>query len=447
MHKRDVAIKKISRLLGVSKNTVRSVIRGTHPDKISKLTRYEKHLPVIKEHFERCSGNVVRVQQILREEHNVEIPYPSLTWLVRQSGLREPPKKQAGSYSFAPGAEMQHDTSPYKLELGGKKVTVQCASLVLAYSRRIFIQFYPRFTRFEARVFLTEAARFMDGTCKRCTIDNTSVLVAHGSGPDAEIAPEVKQLGSYLGIAFVPHAIGHSDRKARVERPFYYVEKNFLAGREFTGWQDLNAQGVKWCREVANQKPKRALAMSPEQAYIMEKPHLNALPSYIPPVYVTAYRVVDTQGYVSLDTNRYSVSYKLIGKKVEVQKHTEQVLVYFEHQLVAKHKRELEKTDTRVSEPGHRAPYLTRKLGRGACLEENLLSADSELLAGYVQLLKSRSHGRGVVKLKKLLFLKRTYPKEAFMAAIDKALHYKLYDLERLEKMILSFVAGDFFDL
>ncbi len=447
MHKRDLAIKKISRLLGVSKNTVRSVIRGTHPGKSAKSTRYEKHLSVIKELFGRCSGNTVRVQQILQEEHNIEIPYPSLTWLVRQSGLREPQKKQAGSYHFAPGAEMQHDTSPYKLELGGKKVTVQCASLVLAYSRRIFIQLYPRFTRFEARVFLTEAARFMDGTCKRCTIDNTSVLVAHGSGPDAEIAPEVKQLGAYMGVEFVPHAIGHSDRKARVERPFYYVEKNFLAGREFAGWQDLNTQAVMWCRDVANQKTKRALAMSPEQAYVMEKPYLIALPTYIPPVYVTAYRVVDTQGYVSLDTNRYSVPYKLIGKKLEVQKHPEQVLVYFEHQLVAEHKREIEKTDVRVSEPGHRAPYLKRQPGRGACREETLLSAGGELLAGYVQELKSRSHGRGVVKLRKLLLLKRTYPKEAFMAAIGKAVQYKLYDLERLEKMILSYVAGDFFDL
>jgi len=294
---------------------------------------------------------------------------------------------------------------------------------------------------------LTEAARFMDGTCKRCTIDNTSVLVAHGSGPDAEIAPEVKQLGAYLGVAFVPHAIGHSDRKARVERPFYYVEKNFLAGREFTGWQDLNAQGVKWCCEVANQKTKRALAMSPEQAWVMEKPYLTALPAYIPPVYVTAYRVVDTQGYVSLDTNRYSVPYKLIGKKVEVQKHLEQVLVYFEHQVVAEHKRVFEKTEVRVSEPGHRAPYLKRQPVRSACREEKMLREDGELLAGYVRELKNRSHGRGVVKLRKLLMLKRTYPKKAFMVAIGKAVQYKLYDLERLEKMILSFVAGDFFDL
>ena len=43
------------------------------------------------------------------------------------------------------------------------------------------------------------------------------------------------------------HAIGHSDRKGRVERPFAYVENNFLAGRTFADWADLNAQARAWC--------------------------------------------------------------------------------------------------------------------------------------------------------------------------------------------------------
>jgi hypothetical protein len=45
------------------------------------------------------------------------------------------------------------------------------------------------------------------------------------------------------------------------------------------------------------------------------------------------------------------------------------------------------------------------------------------------------------------LDLKRTYPPEAFAKAILEALRYGLYDLTRLEQMILSQVAGDFFTL
>ena len=47
--------------------------------------------------------------------------------------------------------------------------------------------------------------------------------------------------------------------------------------------------------------------------------------------------------------------------------------------------------------------------------------------------------------LRRLLELKRTYPEDAFHAALEQALHYGLFDLYRLEKLILERVAGDFF--
>jgi hypothetical protein len=52
-----------------------------------------------------------------------------------------------------------------------------------------------------------------------------------------------------------------------------------------------------------------------------------------------------------------------------------------------------------------------------------------------------------VAKLRRLLELKRTYPNEPFLAAIEQALQYGLFDLARLERLILECVAGDFFDL
>mgnify|MGYP000709328484 CR=1 FL=1 len=56
------------------------------------------------------------------------------------------------------------------------------AALVLAYSRRLYFQFYPRFTRFECKVFLDEGVAYHDGACQRCMIDNTHVVVLHGTG-------------------------------------------------------------------------------------------------------------------------------------------------------------------------------------------------------------------------------------------------------------------------
>jgi transposase len=446
LHTKGMKIRAISRALGVSRNTVRQVIQGSLVQESSKVGSFDKDLALIAETYQISRGNVVRVQEILKD-HGVEIPYSTLTRIVREMGLRQPPKVRAGAYSFAPGEEMQHDTSPHKLSLNGKTVSAQCAGLVLAYSRRLFIRYYPCFTRFEARVFLCEAFRFMHGVCPQVVIDNTSVIVARGSGPTAEINAEMEAFGRIFGITFVPHRIGHPDRKARIERPFAYVEKNFLAGRTFRDWSELNEQAERWCIEVANPKPKRSLGMSPDHAFVMEKPYLSPLPPYIPPIYQTLYRVVDVEGYVNVDTNRYSVPDRLIGKKVEAQKHGDRVVVVFDHKKVAEHARIMDKRDARATRPGHHRPRLREKAHLGPSPEEMALMGESEILDRYVSELRKRSSGRGIQRLRRLLNLKRDYPAEAFLAALSRALDFGLYDLARLEKLIIDHVAGDFFRL
>lgn len=52
-----------------------------------------------------------------------------------------------------------------------------------------------------------------------------------------------------------------------------------------------------------------------------------------------------------------------------------------------------------------------------------------------------------MLNLRRLLNLQRNYPEEPFMAGVSKALQYGLYDLARLEKIILDNTAGEYFDL
>ena len=444
LHRKGMKIRQISLALKVSRNTIRKILRGRGKEERHPRSRWRDASPLVAEIFKRCKGNVVRVQEILSQEHSLSIPYTTLTRMVRELSLREDKSsKRAGSYHFGPGVEMQHDTSPHDIELDRKKVCAQCASLALCYSRRLFIRYYPSFTRFEARHFLSEAFRFMDGTCPRCIIDNTSVIVAQGTGADARMAPEMEGLGSIFNVTFVAHEVGDCDRKARVERPFSYVEGNFLSGRTFLDWEDLNRQAIEWCRNTSNPKFKRSLGMSPDAAYILEKPHLQPLPPYLPPVYQCLFRVVDITGFVTVDTNRYSVPERLLGKKVQVHKSWERIEVFFGERKVADHPRLIGKSDTRMLDPRHHQRGLPPR--RGPSLEEKELRGHSETLDQYVAQIKKRSHGRGVRPLRRLLEIKRTYPEEAFIKACEQALHYGLFDLTRLERMILQRVAGDFF--
>ncbi len=139
MRTKGMKIRQIARTLGISRNTVRTVLKGTRPEKRGSGTSYENELPMLHEAFLQCRGNVVRVQEVLAEK-GIGIGYSTLTRIARDQGLREPARPRAGIYTFGPGEEMQHDTSPHKVIMDGKQVIAQCAAIILAYSRKIFIQ-------------------------------------------------------------------------------------------------------------------------------------------------------------------------------------------------------------------------------------------------------------------------------------------------------------------
>jgi len=154
MVNKGVSLREISRILKVSRNTVRNVIKRGEAPESARKTKYIEDIPVIRELFRECRGNIIRVREELESRHGITIPYQTLTWIIRNHDIgKNKGKKRAGEYLFEPGEEMQHDTSPHNLKLRGRKITAQCASLVLAYSRKIYIQYYPCFTRFECKVF------------------------------------------------------------------------------------------------------------------------------------------------------------------------------------------------------------------------------------------------------------------------------------------------------
>jgi len=437
------SLREIGRLLNLARNTVRRILREP-PDAPAVrhvAARIDAHLDRVAMALTEARGNAVRAQELLAAD-GINVAYSSLTRWIREAELRGPPRR-AGEFCFDRGAEMQHDTSPHRVTIAGRTITAHCASLVLAYSRRLFAQYYPRFTRFEAKHFLLEAVRFMDGACATCIIDNTSVILAGGSGADAIIAPEMAAFARTLGFEFRAHQVRHPDRKGRVERPFAYLEANFLAARQFRDFEDLNDQALSWCCEVANQKLKRVLGMSPEAAYVMEKPHLRALPAVLPPVYEPLERDVDLYGYVSVDTNRYSVPARLVGKSVTVHKYLAEIQVWHRGALVATHARNMGERDARHKLPGHHP--IPGRVKSGPVLEQQLLADDHPSLAHYAAALKQR--GRGLRALQRLLEMRRTYPTEPFLMAIEQALRYGLFDLGRVETLILTYVAGDFFRL
>ncbi len=304
---KGVSKREIARVLQLSRLTVRKVLRSnsTQVPEIQRAEKAEPHRQQILELLSTCKGNLVRVHEELQAQGAV-LSYPALTAFCRRHGIGQTPVLPAGQYHFEPGVEMQHDTSPHEVEVGGRKHKAQTASAVLCYSRLLFFQIRPTFQRFDCKVFLTDALRYMGGAVERVMIDNTHVVVLRGTGREMIPVPEMEAFGERFGFRFVAHERGDANRSARVERPFGFIEGNFLAGRTFPSWDDLNQQARQWCDRV-NATYKKHIRAVPRELFAVERMHLKPLPAWIPEVYRLHQRTVDVEGYVSVHSIRYSV--------------------------------------------------------------------------------------------------------------------------------------------
>ena len=119
-------------------------------------------------------------------------------------------------------------------------------------------------------MFLTDALRYVGGATERVMIDNTHVVVLRGTGREMIPVPEMEAFAERFGFRFVAHASGDANRSGRVERPFSFIENNFLAGRTFASWEDLNRQARQWCDKV-NATYKKHIRAVPRELFAVER--------------------------------------------------------------------------------------------------------------------------------------------------------------------------------
>ncbi len=445
LHAQGHGSRRIARALGVARDSVRRII-GSGSASVPPLVRAqlaEAWREQILELHERYEGHLGRVHDALTGL-GAALSYPALTAFCRRHGIGHTPSPPAGHYVFGPGQEMQHDTSPHHASIAGTRTRVQTASVVLCYSRMIYFQHYARFTRFECKAFLAQAIAYFHGSAGRCMVDNSNVVVAAGTGASMIPAPEMAAFAARYGFVFVAHEKGDANRSARVEAPFQRIDKGFLVGEHFASWTDLNERARATC-ETWNAKYSTKLHASRRELFAAEQAHLRPLPLHVPEVYQLCTRIVDAEGYVHVNRVRYSAPYRLVGRALEVRETLERVVLYDGPRRVASHARVHGPLDTRVSDPAHLPP-------RGQGLMRHRQQAPERIeilqieprLVGFIDALKQHVGDRRA-PLRRLLSMLREYPRAPFLAAIAEAERYRLFDLDRLEKMVLRQIAHDYF--
>lgn len=448
LHKKGHGTRSIRKSLKISRKTIKEVIRSGSPDPppILREMKAEPYRDEILELHTTCKGNLVRVHEEL-EAQGAELSYPALTAFCRKEGIGVTPTLPAGSYPFEPGQEIQHDTSPHTVTIAGKTRKVQTASAVLCYSRMNFFQCYPRFRRFECKSFLTEALKYFGGAAQTMMVDNTHVIVLRGTGAKMMVVPEMEAFSHRFSFTWKAHEIGDANRSAHVERSFWHFETNFLAGRTFQDFHDLNQQARTWC-EKKNSSYKRHLRARPIELFALERTRLRPLPIHIPEPYRIHHRTVSVEGYVSIETHQYSVPPDWIGRAVQVRETQERIEIQTSRtQSPAIHQRVIDPHHGKTTLPEHRIRRGQGRKRKQPGNEEKILLELVPELSAYIEQLQRKAKKKTTLALRQLLRMVREYPREPLRHAIERAHQYGLYDLDRLEKIILRFIAEEYFQL
>jgi len=303
-----MSLQEIAQRLQISRNTVHTIIAqkgemplGVRQDKIQIDGELLERL------YQECEGWVQRVHEKLMEEQGIRVGYSTLTRMLRQLEMNRSQTSRCQHVPDQPGAEMQHDTSPYAVQLGDLRVQVIASLLYLRYSKRRYLRFYRLFNRFRMKCFLHEALMFWRYAARVCIIDNTNLARWKGTGRDAVIVPEMEAFAKQYGFRFVCHEKGHANRKAGEERSFWTVETNFFPGRHFQSLEDLNQQAFQWATVRMEQRPVAKSKLIPAQAFQQERSALIALPAHLPAPYCVHERGTDQYGYAAFKGNCYWV--------------------------------------------------------------------------------------------------------------------------------------------
>ena len=435
----------IAKSVGVVRSTVQQILdEGPEPpERPARASKLDAKQERIEQLYIQCDGNLVRVAEELEKEEGLPlVAYSTLTDFCRRLQLGQPREddQPAGQYIFGPGVEMQHDTSPMEILVGATKRTYQAASLKLGYSRNRYLRFYRRFRRIECKDCHQRGLEFFGGSCVRNVVDNTSVVILCGTGKNAIVVPEMETFGARYGFKFVAHERGDANRKAKVERDFDYIQRNFLKGRTFVDDPDLNGQAEGWARKKNGGYDKRRQLWLP-RLFEEEKAHLKRLPPYRPPECQWHYhRRVDAEGMVCLDGNRYSAPNEYLRKEVTLKETMDTITMMDGRKELCVHARlpDGERQESRL--PGHGRDLSRRRKASTQMTseEERWLHGESPILSRYLQGLRRLGGRRFPNQVRKLYALCHEYKLVEVEQAAEHAASYGLFDVTRLEDVLIQ---------
>jgi hypothetical protein len=438
-----MGISEIAKRLHISRETVRTIIdKGVDIAAIvHRSDQKQVNEELLKSLYLDCSGYGQRIYEKLTQEHGISIGYSTLTRLLREHGLTEDSKStRCYRVPDRPGAEMQHDTSDYHVKLSGNRTSVIASLLYFRYCKQRYLKFYPFFNRPMMKYFFYESLTHFGYSAPICVIDNTHVVVLHGTGKNAVFCPEMIAFAKIYGFEWLAHAVKHSDRKAGEERSFHTVETNFFPGRKFSSLEDLNEQALLWSTQTMPNRPQTKAKIIPRDVFELEKPYLTKLPEYIPEPYQLLDRDTDQYGYTPVEGNHYWVPGKN-RPNVRILRYRNRIEIFRNRVSLAEYLLPPFGTHNQKFPEGKDAPPRpsTSKIQPATVAsEENAIKQVGQAAQDYLEWLngqKGVSPGQKARLIRELFRLKSQLSEELFLQVLTRARQYLIIQPKTIDRI------------
>jgi transposase len=344
LHGAGWGAKRLAREFGCARNTVRRYLRQggstpfRQPVRRSALDGLEDWL---RERFFRHGGNADVIRQELAAEHGVVL---SLRHVERRvAGWRRELRAQARAtvrFETPPGKQLQIDFGEVRVWIGDEKLRVHLFVATLGFSRRMHVRASLRERQADWFEGMESAFLHFGGVPAEVLLDNARALVEHHDAVTREVRFSAKLHAFARHWGFRPRACApyRARTKGKDERGVGYVKRNAVAGRRFESWAAFEAHLAGWCRDVADQRVHGTTGELPAVRFTREGPALRPLGGRAPFGQLRdLVRRVQADCAVDVDTNSYSVPWRLIGEMVQVTICAGRIVVRHAGDVVADH--------------------------------------------------------------------------------------------------------------
>jgi transposase len=278
----------------------------------------------LAERFRQHRGNADVVRQELLAEHGIRVSLRTVERAV--APLRRELAAEARAtvrFETPPGRQLQIDFGSTFVTIAEEPVRVFLFVATLGYSRRNFVAAFRHERQSAWLDGLERAFQHYGGVPEEVLLDNAKPLVTYHDPRTREVVFNDRFHAFARYWEFRPQACApyRARTKGKDERGVGYVKRNAIAGRRFASWAELEAHLARWMREVADIRVHGTTGEAPIERFRRdEAPALRPLPGRPPFRQLReVVRRVHADGCIDLDTNRYSVPWRLIGALVTVQ--------------------------------------------------------------------------------------------------------------------------------